>query len=109
MPEFHSASQQLLNAFLGRRRGNAVGAVVPKNEDLRFSFCENELSTYSVLPIHAEGHAGGKGQAQTASLEFCSVSLDLGLVGLSSIVESRATGDRNANRTPDAAYAAIKM
>ncbi len=58
MPEFHSASQQLLSALLGRRRGNAVGAVVPKNEDLRFSFCEDELGGYPTLPVIAEGYAG---------------------------------------------------
>ena len=109
MPEFHSAAQQFLSAALRRRRGNAVGAIVPKNEDLRFSFCENELGTDPTLPVMAEEGVGGKRQAHAAPLEYRPVSLYLSVMGLSSIVEGRTAGDRNARSPPDTADTATNM
>ena len=54
MPEFHSALQQLLSVLFGRRTGHAaLGAVVPKNDDLRFPFREHELVQTPHLSRHS--------------------------------------------------------
>jgi len=110
LPEFNGAPQQLLSFFFRRRTGHTpLVAVVPKNEDLRFSFGEDELGGHPTLPVILEWHGSGKSQSQAAGLEHRSVSFYQRVVGLSSIVESGAASDGNLHRSPDAANAAVDM
>jgi hypothetical protein len=106
MPEFHSASQQLLSAFLGRRTGNAVGAVVLRMKTWNFLHRANSADT---PPCHLLlGARWLKRQAPLPDLNIAPLA-SIVIVDLSSIIESRTTGDRNHAQHPDAAYTAIKM
>ena len=98
LPKLHGASQQLLSLFFGGRTWHtALVAVVPENEDLRFSFREHELGRHPSVPIIPERHRSRKSQGQGARLECRSVSLYQRVVRLSSIVESRAASERNSH------------
>src|ERR1700691_5640833 len=105
-----SPPQHLLCLFFaGRRQHSALIAVLPENEDLRFSFREHELGRHSALQVILEWHRSRKSQGQTDRLECCPVSSDHYLVRLSSVIEGWATSDRNAHRSPDAANATVDM
>src|ERR1700693_1761332 len=110
LPELPGAPKQFLSLFFARRTlHSALGGVVPKNEDLRFSFREHELGRHSTVSVIFEWHRRRKSQGQTARLECCPVSPDQRIVRLSSVIEGWAASDRNAHLSPDAANATIDM
>src|ERR1700693_3884498 len=110
LPELHGAPKQFLSLFFARRTlHSALGGVVPKNEDLRFSFREHELGRHSTVPVILEWHRSQKSQGQTARLECCPVSYEQCFVRLSSVIEGGAASDENAHRSPDAANATVYM
>src|SRR5260370_1435978 len=111
LPEFHCALKQLFRfSVRGRRAGAGVlFTVTSKGESLGFSFLEDELSGDSAFSVLHERQGRGESQAQIFRPERSTMGIDHSLMVLSSVIESRAASQADADRTFDAPDPAIKM